>query len=160
MVKPVEDESKAITIAPHCEVVVYFSVSTGGWLFFTPSRQTLSTQITYELNGDEKTQVVSSSFDIKPPLTSMVIGAITGASLGSAARFLNSTQIFDWQPFFVTTGAALLMSLIATIALARKSGAQGFITVEDFFGGFVIGALIGYGGKEYFDTAIITELKK
>ena len=47
------------------------------------------------------------------------------------------------------------MSLIATIALARKTGTQGFITVEDFFGGFVVGALIGYGGSEYFEKAIM-----
>ena len=25
---------------------------------------------------------------------------------------------------------------------------------EDFFGGFVVGALIGYGGPEYFEKAI------
>jgi F0F1-type ATP synthase assembly protein I len=47
------------------------------------------------------------------------------------------------------------MSLIATIALSRKTGTQGFITVEDFFGGFVVGALIGYGGSAYFERAII-----
>lgn len=46
------------------------------------------------------------------------------------------------------------MSLIAAIALSRKTGTQGFITVEDFFGGFVVGALIGYGGSEYFEKAI------
>lgn len=47
------------------------------------------------------------------------------------------------------------MSLIAAIALSRKTSTQGFITIEDFFGAFVIGALIGYGGSEYFERAIL-----
>ena len=49
------------------------------------------------------------------------------------------------------------MSLIAAIALSRKIGTQGFITVEVFFGAFVIGALIGYGGSEYFERAILPD---
>jgi F0F1-type ATP synthase assembly protein I len=49
------------------------------------------------------------------------------------------------------------MSLIAGIALSRKTAAQAFITVEDFFGGFVVGALIGYSGSQYFEKALIPE---
>lgn len=47
------------------------------------------------------------------------------------------------------------MSLIAAIALSCKTSTQGFITIEDSFGAFVIGALIGYGGSEYFERAIL-----
>jgi hypothetical protein len=46
------------------------------------------------------------------------------------------------------------MSAIATVALSRKSGTQNFITVEDFFGGFVIGVLVGYQGTSYFQNII------
>lgn len=48
------------------------------------------------------------------------------------------------------------MSMIATVSLSRKGATQGFITVEDFFGGFVLGSLIGYGGASYFEHNILT----
>jgi hypothetical protein len=115
----------------------------------------LSTQINYRIKGNERTQVISSGFDIKPPLKSMIIGSIIGAFLGTLAKTLNSVQLPSYNIIAVSIGASIVMSLIATIALARKTGTQGFITVEDFFGSFVVGALIGYGGSEYFEKAII-----
>jgi hypothetical protein len=53
----------------------------------------------------------------------------------------------------------MVLSLIATVALSRKSGSQGFITVEDFFGGFVIGTLIGYQGAGYFNQHLLTQIQ-
>ena len=156
--QPVESkpaETQVITIEPHCEAVAYFQVSTSGWLFFTPTRQTLSTQIRYKIKGNERSQVVSSGFDIKPPLKAMVVGSIIGAFLGSLAKTLNSALFPSYKIIAVSIGASIVMSLIASIALARKTGTQGFITVEDFFGGFVVGSLIGYGGSQYFEKAII-----
>ena len=142
-------------IQPHCDKVAYFSIMSNGWLFFTPQRINLSTEIRYRISGEERTQVVTSYFDIKPPLSAMIIGSLIGGCLGSAARLLTNGAAIDTQSAIVTIGASIIMSLIAAIALSRKSGTQGFITVEDFFGAFVIGALIGYGGSEYFDKAIL-----
>lgn len=149
------EERKIIIIEPHCEAVAYFEISTIGWLFFTPTRRSLNTLIRYRVNNREKTQVVTSEFDVRPPLLSVIIGAVTGSILGTLAKILNQTQTFEWQPIIVSLGAAIVMSLIATIALSRKTGTQGFITVEDFFGGFVVGALIGYGGSAYFEQTIV-----
>lgn len=149
------DNINTFTIEPHCETVAYFEISTTGWLFFTPTRQSLSTLVRYRISGREKTQVTTSEFEVKPPLAAMVIGAIIGAVLGSVAKVLNSGGSLEWQPVLVAVGGSVVMSLIAAIALSRKTGTQGFITVEDFFGGFVIGALIGYGGSEYFEKAIV-----
>jgi hypothetical protein len=148
-------ENKTLKIEPYCEAIAHFEISTSGWLFFTPTRRSLSTLVRYRIDGKEKTQVVTSEFDVRPPLLSMVIGAVLGAILGTLAKVLNDASTLEWQPTVVSLGAAIVMSLIATIALSRKTGTQGFITVEDFFGGFVIGALIGYGGSEYFERAII-----
>ncbi|GEM_PF-1711197 len=150
------DNKKTFIIEPHCETVAYFEISTTGWLFFTPSRQSLSTLVKYRIGGREKTQVTTSEFEVKPPLAAMVIGAIIGAVLGSLAKVLNSSGSLEWQPVLVAVGGSVVMSLIAAIALSRKTGTQGFITVEDFFGGFVIGALIGYGGSEYFEKTIVS----
>lgn len=148
-------EKKSMTIEPHCEAIAYFEISTGGWLFFTPTRRSLSTLVRYRVNNREKTQVITSEFDVRPPLLSMVVGAVIGSVLGTLAKVLNTVKTLEGQPLIVSLGAAVVMSLIATIALSRKTGTQGFITVEDFFGGFVVGALIGYGGSAYFEKAII-----
>lgn len=153
----VSDEKTTMVIEPHCEAVAYFQISTEGWLFFTPTRRSLSSLVRYRVNGREKTQVVGSEFDIRPPLLSMIIGSVVGSLLGTLAKVFNSTQVLEWQPLIVSLGASVVMSLIATIALSRKTGTQGFITVEDFFGGFVIGALIGYGGSTYFERALIPQ---
>ncbi len=151
------DEPETHKVRPHCDKVAYFSIVSNGWLFFTPQRINLSTEIRYKMAGQERTQVVSSYFDIKPPLASMIFGSLLGGSLGSIARILQNGAAFEFQSAIVSVGASVIMSLIAAIALSRKSGTQGFITVEDFFGAFVIGSLIGYGGSEYFDRAILPQ---
>jgi hypothetical protein len=66
---------------------------------------------------------------------------------------LGTVSEVSWPDMLIAIGGSVIMSVIATIALSRKSGAQGFITVEDFYGGFAIGALIGYGGAQYFEKA-------
>ncbi len=151
------DEPETHLIRPHCDKVAYFSIMSNGWLFFTPQRINLSTEIRYIIGGEERTQVVTSYFDMKPPLASMITGSIFGGILGSIARVLQNGSAFEVQSAIVSAGASVIMSLIAAIALSRKSGTQGFITVEDFFGAFVIGSLIGYGGSEYFDRAILPQ---
>lgn len=151
------DEPETHRVRPHCDKVAYFSIMSNGWLFFTPQRINLSTEIRYRIGGEERTQVVNSYFDIKPPLASMIAGSLFGGSLGSIARILQNGSAFEVQSAIVSVGASVIMSLIAAIALSRKSGTQGFITVEDFFGAFVIGSLIGYGGSEYFDRAILPQ---
>lgn len=150
------DHSSQI-VPPRCDKVAYFTIATRGWLFFTPQRINLSTEVRYRVKGQERSQVVTSYFDMKPPLGSMIIGAIVGGGLGAAARILQNQTIPSIQDTAVQTGAAVIMSLIAAIALSRKTGTQGFITVEDFFGAFVIGALIGYGGSEYFERAVLPD---
>lgn len=153
----ISDERATHNVRPHCDKVAYFSIMSNGWLFFTPQRINLSTEIRYKIAGEERTQVVTSYFDIKPPLASMIFGSLFGGSLGSIARILQNGSAFEMQSAIVSVGASVIMSLIAAIALSRKSGTQGFITVEDFFGAFVIGSLIGYGGSEYFDKAILPQ---
>lgn len=137
-----------------CDRVFNIEVGVSGWLFFTPRRFQLSTQITYRIDGREMTQVETASFDVKPPLASIIVGGLTGGILGSAARLLQEPANISFASC-VQSIAAVLMSAIAAITLSRKSGAQAFITVEDFFGAFAVGALIGYGGAEYFRKAII-----
>jgi hypothetical protein len=145
-------------INPHCEAVSSFSIKSAGWLLFKPTRLVLHGQIKYLVDGRELSQVVSCNIDMKPPLRSVIFGTVAGAALGTLARFAKATT-FDPRAIAVALGASALTSLIASVALSRKTGTQGFITIEDFFGGFVVGALIGYGGGDFFDQ-IMTKLQQ
>ncbi|MFD0346412.1 hypothetical protein ACFQ0M_10610 [Kitasatospora aburaviensis] len=52
-----------------------------------------------------------------------------------------------------TIGSLLLAVILSTAAIvfaARKSEAQSFVTVEDFWGGVLVGFLIGYSGTAAF----------
>jgi hypothetical protein len=60
----------------------------------------------------------------------------------------------DWVLQAIQLSGSVIMAIIATIALSRKTGAQGFITVEDFFGGFVVGVLVSYEGSSYFESVL------
>jgi len=150
----VEEEKQAQIVAPHCDTVIYISIATRNWLVFKPTVLRLNPQCKYRTQGIEKTQVISTSISVKPPITSVVIGALVGAILGTLARLFQTPISGEWWESLITIGGACVMSSITVIALSRKSGTQGFITVEDFYGGFATGALIGYGGSEYFEQAI------
>ena len=96
-------------IEPHCESVAYLSVSTIGWLLFKPTKLHLSSLIKYRINGLEKTQVVQTSFDVKPPVMSMVIGAIIGAILGNLAKSLNTPIELSWPNMLIAIGGSVIM---------------------------------------------------
>lgn len=154
-------------LEPHCELVAYMPLLTRGWMFFKPTRMNLSYLVRYRVAGDAKkilTQVVTSPLDIRPPLRSVVIGSILGSALGGMAKYAQRigqdgsflfSELSTHAPLeIVQLVGATIMSIIAAVALSRKSGAQNFITVEDFFGGFVIGVLIGYQGTSYFESIL------
>jgi hypothetical protein len=52
--------------------------------------------------------------------------------------------------FVGTVILAMILSAIAIIFLAGKSDAQSFISVEDFWGGILVGFMIGYTGTSFF----------
>ena len=147
-------EQLSIEIRPHCERVIYFELTSQGWLLATPQKKTLFTEISYTIDGIAFSQAVRADFEIKPTLAATMVGAVAGGFLGALARLLVSDSRAGATDWFVSIFAAMVMALIAAIALSRKTGTQGFITVEDFFGGFVIGAMIGYWGSEYFESTL------
>jgi nitrate/nitrite transporter NarK len=52
----------------------------------------------------------------------------------------------------ITLVTAIILSIIAIIFTARKSETQSFVSIEDFWGGLLIGFLIGYTGTSFFDN--------
>lgn len=148
-------------------MVAYIPLLTRGWLFFKPIRMNLTYLVRYRVVGEQRkvlSQVITSALDVRPPLRSVVLGSIFGSLLGTGAKYAQQlAQVGDVKladiishgsVTLVQLVGAAIMSSISAVALSRKSGAQSFITVEDFFGGFVIGVLIGYQGSAYFENVL------
>jgi H+/Cl- antiporter ClcA len=94
------------------------------------------------------------SVTYEPPLRAIVTGAIVGSVIGAATKVLsdpkpplNLDQI-QILPSLIALAGQVLASVIVAVLLSRKSGAQGFITVEDFFGGAIIGLLVSNSGQD------------
>jgi len=83
---------------------------------------------------------------------SIIAGSAFGGFVGSLAR---SIQLHS-ESFSVVVGdapsmiLAVILSGVAVIFLARKSDAQSIISVEDFWGGALIGFFVGYTGTSFF----------
>lgn len=102
----------------------------------------------YELAGNIRSQVVSTAFDIKPPIQSIVFGSVAGGIIVSLARvFTESDSIQFSARLLIKLIGSCLLSIMAVISLS--------LTVEDFFGAFVLGSLIGYEGTAFFEKTVI-----
>lgn len=87
----------------------------------------------------------------------IICGALIGGIAGTLVRIfqgpsnLSLGYVFGLGSVFEIIGAAI-MSVLAVIALARKTGVQTLVTIQDFWGGIFVGFLVGYSGKAFFDT--------
>jgi hypothetical protein len=105
------------------------------------------------------TNTVAHELSIKPSVYSVIIGASLGGLTGSIARLLQITPSEKWQTFsstdivtsVITISVAVILSSIAVVFMVRKSEAQSFISVEDFWGGLLIGFFVGYTGTSFFE---------
>jgi hypothetical protein len=90
-----------------------------------------------------------------------MIGAIIGGLAGYTARSLqdsskpplNQGMMATLASHFSLVGLILtpLLSAMAVVFLARKSDTQSMVSIEDFWGGLVIGFLVGYSGTSAFE---------
>jgi hypothetical protein len=140
-----------VTLQPGDSVVRQFVLRTRSRLFFTPLAHTFEIQATYSVDGLDHTVNIPFQLNIRAAMSSIVIGAILGAALGALVRVL-STQGSSIEPRNVARGltVAVLASIAVVAAFARRSSAQPFVSVEDFWGGIVIGLSVGYFGFSQF----------
>ena len=140
-------------VAPHQEDIASFELQTAHWLMVKPTTLELYALIKYSVSNDARSQVIPVTLAIQPPVTSIVSGSTFGGVPGFMARQINSgafTGSFAWPELLIGILGVIVMCTIAAIVLSRRETAKGFITLEDFYGAFVVGALIGYLRTEYF----------
>src|SRR3984885_8934613 len=101
------------------------------------------------------TNKISYDLAIRAPIHAVILGAVVGGLFGSVARFVQSLASQAHVTVSILNSAisvivAMILSGMAVVFLARKSNAQSFVSVEDFWGGLLMGFLVGYTGTSFF----------
>lgn len=145
-------------ISQYQEDIATFEIKTAKWLLIKPTSITIHALIKYRVDNEQRSQVIPINLSIQPPVASLVIGAGSGGILGFLAKQINSGVLINNMehtfPFAISILGVVVMATIAAIVLSRKEGTQSFVTLEDFYGAFVIGVMIGYLGTGYFDNLL------
>ncbi|WP_222424902.1 hypothetical protein [Candidatus Nitrosocosmicus arcticus] len=131
-----------------------FLLRAGFWWGTNPKPDTHIVLITVEYNdGASDTQEFTNvSISIFPSFSSMLIGTIAGGILGTLAnsQLISRTNVEKMNPEIVLPilFVNIILSFIAGVILMRRKDVQSFITVEDFWGGLLMGFVVGYVGFE------------
>lgn len=135
--------------------------------FFTPAKFKLQLTVIYGLepppsdgqeldNRNLYSNTSAFTTQVRTALWSVILGGVVGGIIGSVARSLQGSGgalSFSGPHANSTIGAILLAAILSGAAVvfsARKSDTQSFVTVEDFWGGLLVGFLIGYSGTAAF----------
>lgn len=138
----------------------YFFVKTNKSIFFRPDKYKLALWADYSNQKDEFIrESQSKEVDVLAPITTIIVGAIFGGIMGVLARIF-STPKFRFIDILSTENLsqiiiAVIFSMLAVIAFARKSSSQTLITIPDFWGGVFIGFLAGYSEKTFIEKYIL-----
>lgn len=137
------------TLQPGDGVVRQFVLRTRTWLLFTPLAHTFQIQATYSIDGCDHTTIAPYELQIQARTSAVALGGLAGAALGTALKVLTSSG--ESASAIVTAFAVAALATIAVvIAFARKTAAQPLVSVEDFWGGAVIGFSVGFFGFQQF----------
>jgi hypothetical protein len=140
-----------VTLQPGDSVVRQFVLRTRSRILFTPLAHTFEIQATYSVDGLDHTVSIPFRLNIRAAMSSIIIGAILGAVLGGVVRGLSTHgSSGSLQDIARGTAVAVLASIAVVAAFARRSNAQPFVSVEDFWGGIVIGFSVGFFGFSQF----------
>ncbi|MFI7109680.1 hypothetical protein ACIBK9_25470 [Nonomuraea sp. NPDC050227] len=156
-------------LEPGCTDVWTIRLGSNRSPFFIPAQYRLQLTVIYTLNPLIKSNSAEPAsiplfsntttviVPVKAALWSIILGGVLGGAIGSIGRSLQNGKTLDLlvgNQLGASVGSLLLSLILSGAAIifsARKSDAQTFVTVEDFWGGILIGFLIGYSGTAAFD---------
>ncbi len=153
LIDELQDKSiqfKTVEIQPGDSITRVFVLQTRRGLWFTPNTYTMDISIKYKIGSIMHNQSVPYTLDIQAGLRYIVVGAAIGAIFGILAKEINLLTEGKFVAFLTTTVSTIIISGFAVIAFARKTGVQPLVTIQDFWGGLLIGFLVGYSGTQVF----------
>ncbi len=119
------------------------------WLAFTPMKLILEIQVRYRVDDRTHLDTVKTELDIQVGLKAIMWGAIAGGLLGGLVRLLVDQKYDLGKTELAYVAISVVFSAMAVVAFARKTGVQKIISIEDFFGGLLIGFIVGFQGYEW-----------
>ncbi|MFG2043909.1 hypothetical protein [Dactylosporangium sp. NPDC048998] len=146
-------------LMPGCEDAMTITLTTRRSPFFLPAEYRLNLIVHYSFEPpDSKPKIYSNTVPftvaIRTAMLSVMLGSISGSIVGSIGRLLQQASgdlgSLDATSALVSLGLASILSMAAAVFSARKSETQSFVTIEDFWGGALVGFLIGYSGTAAF----------
>jgi hypothetical protein len=140
-----------VILQPGNAVVKQFILKARHWLFFTPISYNFHVQVRYAVDGKENVDTEPFNLEIRAALRATIIGGVAGGVIGALARSFGTRG----EPMSI--GVLLLSAIfgaVTVVALARKSGAQSIVSIEDFWGGLLVGFLTGYLGENFFSEVV------
>lgn len=147
-------------LQPGNTAIYSMALTTKSWLFFRPIQYQLMYSLNYSfdaLHTRTNTNSASQVLTIRSPILAMMIGALIGGIAGWFAHRYTPTKAASpasWSDEWPQLILSMILGPIAIVFLARKSDAPAMITVEDFWGGVVVGFLIGYTGSAAFQQFV------
>jgi hypothetical protein len=148
--KPLTD-SQPVTVQPTESHGVLFNLQAGRILGLRPRPDTYSISLRVVYTSDGITQrELSSLIHIRlfPTLAWMLAGTLLGSLLGTMIKNFSSHSLeYLLRILLINLAIGFVLSLI----LMRRKDVQPFITVEDFWGGVLLGSIVGFGAQELLE---------
>lgn len=142
-------------VQPNDKFRADFNLQVGNTVGFKPrpDNYTISGEVTYLINDVEFHKQINFDVNVFPSLAGMLCGTLLGSFLGTMTKNADNLTIKLIPVIMVN----LVLSFIVGIVLMRKKDVQPFLTVEDFWGGILLGFLVGFSGLQMFQQ--LTGLK-
>jgi hypothetical protein len=115
--------------------------------FDPPLREMEAPAVRRTLRVDTRAQMLSIRASMQAVMVGALLGGLGGALAREAQTQVNLGQIGRIIPRVILS---CILSVAAVMFATRKSETQAFICVEDFWGGALIGFLIGFAGTAAF----------
>jgi len=155
----VKTANPVMAVLPSESTTYSFKAIVPNWLFISGGELVFPGRITYRYKQEIHYAPFEINLTLRPPILANCVGAVAGSILGSCARSLQD-QGADFLKipsidFYAATVLATILAVIAVIYSSRRTGeSQPILTVEDFWGGLVVGFMAGYLGHEYFQKIV------
>jgi len=157
-------------LQPGNKAVFRLTLQTKSEIFFKPMQYVLRYSVNFFIHPpshrdqetSQCTNTIAQKLVIRAPLRSVMLGAAVGGFIGAVVKIFqsfDSVELTVSSQQLITVLTSVILSAMAVVFLARKSDTQSLVTVEDFWGGLVVGFLVGYAGVTFFEglTSITQE---
>lgn len=150
-----------VILQPGNSTVQVFTIRTKKALLFIPSNYVLHIEMQYEADGLINQDITEYTLSIGSSLISIITGSIIGSLMGYIVKdIFNENLLFKINNFSSALSyvlilfANIILGIITVIIFSRKKDIQPILAIEDFWGGILLGFIVGYTGKSFLEKLL------